>query len=456
MKKIVSVMIAAVLAAAMAVSAAGCKSTSNVNDNQSAGKYGDVIPGGVSGLSEEVLTALSDSGNISVYSFDTEGSESESENNFIEYFNEVYGGTVTKRYIQWEAWESVFITNFAANDAPDVISLFSKLWPKAATRGMVYSKAELEEMGVIGLDHPYIAGSTEISANNFGYADNIFGLYTYSVSPVVMVVNDDLLKSCGVETTPYEYYQNGQWTWDNFLKVCAQVCSIDMDGQAGADYSGYYGWDMNYIVASNGGEIISLNDDGTVKTNFDSQKVVNGLQMVRDLYGTYKYSSTKSSDFKGGTVAMFAEQHYNVSKQINNSGNGLSFKWSVVPLPRGADNTDGYCMGNSDSYAVVSSTQNPQGAVNYLIARAAYSEAYPELDPDYDLEYFLDDDGKAMLDDLRLKVAQPPYKGVGNVWTNQWEFWNACRSSKQTVNEIIQIYSPWFNAQCQSENNYLN
>ncbi len=432
---------------------ASCKSNSGDENDGNVGQFADQIPGGVGDVSAETLAALSDSGEVCVYSFSGED-ERETEKEFDIYFAELYGGKVTRKYIEWEGWESTFITNFAANDAPDVITLFSKLWPKAASRELVYSKSELMEMGIVGLDHPIIAATDDMSERNFGFAGNVYGLYTSSVSPVVMVVNNDLLERCGVEKTPLEYYNEGLWDWDSFLKVCEQVCSIDSDGIEGRDYTGYYGWDANYLVASNGGEIITLTDDGTVKSNFGDIKVQNGLQMVRDMYGTYKYTSTKDSNFKSGKVAMFAEQHYNIAKQINNGGDGLTFKWSVVPLPRGTNNDDSYCMGGADSYAVVSSSENAQGAVNYMIAVAAFDKLKNELDPDYDLEKFLDEDGITMLNDLRQKVKQPPFKGVGNVLSGQWDFWRAVRDSQQTVNEIISSFEPWFNAQCQSENMY--
>ncbi len=445
----------AIAIAMLATLSVGCKGSATT-ESPLDGQFTDQIPGGVGDVSAETLDALSKSGEISVYSFADAAAEKEEESEFEVYFSEVYGGKIIRKYIEWEKWENTFITNFAANDAPDVIALFSKLWPKAASRELVFSKSELEDMGIVGLDHPTITATDDMSKRNFSYGNNVYGIYTNSVSPVVMVVNNDLLAKCGVEKMPLEYYNEGIWDWSNFLKICAQVCSVDTDGIEGNDYSAYYGWDANYLVASNGGEIITLADDGTVKTNFSDIKVQNGLQMVRDMYATYKYISTKDSNFNSGRVAMFAEQHYNIAKQINNGGDGLTFKYSVVPLPRGTDNGDGYCMGGADSYTVVSSSENPQGAVNYMIAMAAFDELQNELNPDYDLEKFLDNDGVIMLNDLRQKVKQPPFKGVGNVNSGQWDFWSAVRDSKQTVNEVIGTFEPYFKAQCESENMYRN
>ncbi len=450
--RVAGLMLAVMLLASLFI---GCKSSSEVG-NITSGEYGDQIPGGVGDVSAETLEALSNSGEVSVYSFAQSVAEKEKESEFEVYFSEVYGGKIIRKYIEWEKWENTFITNFAANDAPDVITLFSKLWPKAASRELVFSKTELTEKGIIALDHPVIAETDDMSERNFSFAGKTYGLYTSSVSPVVMVVNDDMLAKCGVEKFPLEYYNEGLWNWENFLKVCAQVCSVDVDGTEGPDYAAYYGWDPNYLVASNGGEIIKLSDDGTVAPNFDDIKVQNGLQMVHDMYGNFKYTSTKDSNFKGGAVAMFAEQHYNVAKQINNGGDGLTFKYSVVPLPRGNDNNDSYCMGGADSYAVVSSSENMQGAVNYMIATAAFSKLNSEYNPDYDLEKFLDSDGITMLNDLRQKVKQPPFKGVGNVNSGQWDFWSAVRDSKQSVNEVIGIFESYFLAQCQSENMYIS
>ncbi len=454
MKKVLSVMVAIMLTAALALTASGCK-PNDIGDNDKTGSYADAIPGGSADVSTETLEALTNSGEVSIYQFSgggttASGGSLEEDEEFKNYFESVYGGKLNYQTVVWSGWESKFITEFAAGDAPDVIYLFSQIWPKAGSRGLVYSKADLEGLGVKALDHPVIANSNELAERNFAFNNNVYGLDVFLVTPNVMLVNDTLMKECGVEKTPKQLYNEGQWNWDSFIDIMAKVCSVDKDADGQTDYRGYNGWDATYVISANAGYMIT-EKDGTLQSNFSDVKVINGLQMYNEL--STKNYMLERGDFKEGKTATFVETHYNISKKINNEGDGLGFDWSVVPFPLGADNTEGNQVGGCEAYAVVSSTENPQGAVNLIIAKNAFESGYTELDPKYDLEYWLDDDGDQMLADIRLKVKEKLWAGVSNVWGGQWNFWGAVRSTS-SVTEVLTTYEPWLIAQCETENSY--
>ena len=44
--------------------------------------------------------------------------------------------------------------------------------------------------------------------------------------------------------------------------------------------------------------------------------------------------------------------------------------------------------------------------------------------------------------------------GVGSLWHNQWDFWNAIRTGKAGVSETVQAYSAMFDAQIEAEMAY--
>ena len=447
MKRVISLLLVLVMVAALGIMASGCKSSSG-GDSADGGKYSQDVPGGVGDVSAETLEALSNSGTVTIYDF-KEGLTDESKE-FDAYFEQVYGGKTERLFVEWEGWESKFITDFAAKDAPDVIYIYSKLWPRAASRGMVYNQKELKDLGVVALDHPVITDSLELSENNFKFGGQLYSLDVYLVTPAVMAVNDTLLKKCGVNKTPTQYYQEGQWTWDNFMKVCEQVCSIDENNDSLPDYLGYRGWSARYVLGMNGAELMTLNDDGSVKTNFEDVKLVNGLQMYCDIYDK-KY--TGDGDFKSGKVATLVYEDYNVAKNLHTDGEKVSFDFSIVPLPAGADNKDGYVFGGCEAYSIVTSTENPQGALNYIIAKHAFDKSYIKEDKD-DLSYWLDDEGDQMLEDMRSKVKETVWAGVGNTWSVQWDFWTALRGGKKTVAEYINTYKSVFDQQCEIENSY--
>jgi len=454
MKKVISLVLVLVLALSLFLVATGCASNSDDGDKDSNGKYANDIPGGVGDVSAEMLEAFSNSGSVSVYNFSS--SLTDEQKKFDEYFEEVYGGTVDHIFKTWSYWFDDFMVEFAANDAPDVTYVYSEFWPKLGSRGYVYSHRELKEMGIVGMDHPIVVDSMELSEANYSIAGEIYSLDVYEVTPTVMAVNNKILRDCGVKKTPTEYYKEGQWTWDNFLEVCRQVCSVDHDSDGKSDYFGYAGWSGNYIVGMNDGRLINMDKKtGMVSLNFDDIKVKNGFEMYRDIHAIKKYADT-NVDLVSGKTATYVMEDYNIARQFNaaveKAGEDAVKDWTVVPLPEGPDATEDYVNGGCEGYFIVSSTDNPQGCLNYIIAKHTFNDTYYELKPDYDLEYWLDDEGDQMIEDLKARVFEGLWPGVANVFKNQWGLWQDLQAGKKEVSEIIETYTPFFEQQCEIEN----
>lgn len=454
MKRLISLFLIIMLLASVFV---GCTAGKGENSGDG-GKYGGEMPGGVADVSAETLAALANSGTVTVYQYGDKASESKSMSgqndgkDFTEYFEQVYGGNLVKRFIVFEGWEDKFIAEFAAGDAPDVVNVHSKLWPKAASRSMVLSREELKKEGIVGIDHPVLAQLDEQIQNNFTFNGGTYTLDVFEVSPVMMAVNNTLIKDCGIDKLPSQYYAEGQWNWNNWLEICRRVCAVDKNADGNPDYSGYSGWNMQYIMRMNGAHMIKLNADGTVAENLDDVAVQNALQMVNDLYKN-KYTGS-SYDFTSGKLATFAMDSSNVAKKLYNSGDGLNFDYSVLPMPIGYDNVDGYVGGGTRGHAVVSSSKNLQGAVNYVIARTTYYNKFYKSNKNVDLIAWFDDDGKQMFTDLQSRLREGVWEGVGSVWSTQWNMWTALRQHKGTVKEFTETWKPYIKQQCDLENSY--
>ncbi len=456
MKKILSLALVLIMAFSVFVAATGCSSSQNDGAADKGGEFSNDIPGGVGNVSAEMLEALSNSGTISVYNFN--GTLTEEDKKFDKYFEEVYGGKVDHRFKTWSYWFNVFMTEFAANDAPDVTYVYNEFWPKLGSRGYVYSQRELKEMGIIGLDHPVVTNSMELSEANYAIAGEVYSLDVYKVSPTVMGVNNKILKECNVKKTPTEYYREGLWNWDNFLKVCEQVCSVDKDADGKSDYVGYAGWNGHYVIGMNDGRLIGIDKKtGKVSLNFDDIKVKNGFEMYQDIYAKKKYAEM-DKDLVGGKLAMFVMEDFNIAKQYNTSvesyGKASVADWTIVPLPEGPNATEDYVYGFVEGYFVVSSTKNAQGCLNYIIAKHTFNEKYAEVNPKTDLRYWVDDECDQMLDDLQPRVYEGLWAGVANVFSNQWGLWEDLRKGKQSVTEVLNTYTPFFEQQCEVENTH--
>ncbi len=457
MKRLLSLLLVLLVAFSIFMVATGCAESEQKDNATNGGKYGNDIPGGVGEVSAEVLEALSESGTIKVYNF-SESGLTEDDKNFDKYFEEVYGGKVDHVFKTWSYWFEQFMSEFAANDAPDVTYVYNEFWPKLGSRGYVYSQRELKELGVVGLDHPVVLNSMELSESNYSIAGEVYSIDVYKVSPTVMGVNNKILKECGVKKTPTEYYKEGLWNWENFLKVCEQVCAVDKDANGEKDYYGYAGWNGHYVIGMNDGRLINMDKKtGKVSLNFSDIKVQNGFAMYQDIYATKKYAEM-NVDLAGGKVAMFVMEDFNIAKQYYNAvdayGKDYVKEWTIVPLPDGPDATEDYVYGFVEGYFVVSSTKNPQGCFNYIIAKNIFNEKYAEVNTKTDLRYWVDDECDQMLDDLQPRVYEGLWAGVANVFKNQWGLWEDLRKGKQSVTEVVQTYTPLFTQQCELENTH--
>ena len=96
MKRVISLVLVLLLVLGLGMAAAGCKSSGAKEDE--GGKYGDSIPGGVGDVSEEVLAALTESGNIKTYSCHVDPGTGKSENAVLHALSRIDGAG---RHLKW-------------------------------------------------------------------------------------------------------------------------------------------------------------------------------------------------------------------------------------------------------------------------------------------------------------------------------------------------------------------
>ncbi len=441
MKRILAFLVITILVCSLAVAATGCKGSSSGDDTASLPS--DLIPGGVANVSEEVLAALSESGTVSIYEFPGGNPERIKERD--EYFKNVYNGTLDKKSVVWEGWEKVYITDFAADEAPDVTTVFYKLWPKVGNRGMVYSIEELKEKGVIGLDHPTFDDDIELCKQNYSYKGETYAIGVSFKSAVYCCVNTALYKQYNVKS-PIEYYNEGTWNYETFAKCCKEL-TRDSDGDTVIDVFGYEGWDYSWFVVANGGQLVRMDETGKIYECLDTLNVNNALNNIHRLANVDKCVAAKGS-FSRGKVGMFAALKTNISKPIGREE--ITFEWDIVPFPYGIDNKGNTMPGDINGNAISTSTDNPQGALNFIIADRTFEKM---MDGKYDEEFLslFSEEQHTMMADYDNFTDNAFFMGVGSLWNAQWDFWTALSSSKRDVSEVLETYRPMFQAQCELE-----
>lgn len=433
--------------------AVGCKSSDS--SSSSSGKYDNYIPNGSADVSAEVMEALTTSGTVSSYVFgdgDTvagNGLTGFNNKEFQTLFREFYGGELDLRRIEWEKWESKFITDFAAEDAPDLIYGFAKLWPKIANRSMVYTRKELTELGVVGLDHPVLTDGLDTADANFTFKGEPYSIGLLGSSCFWCVVNEDLFKSYSVKS-PTAYYDEGLWTLDTLEKCGSElITAAGVDDSGQRDIFGYYCWDNGVFIRANGQQLVGLdNESGKITNNIEKLEVIDALERMRK--GYQDKWITNSNTFSQGKIGVIAIADGNIPALLEES----SFNYRIIPFPKGRSNTNGQVPGSCNAWMVTTSSSNPQGAVNLVIAyEAAINDGILEKEEDTVAKLVGEDENNVqMVYDTRSKGVNDNMYGVGTLWDSQWDFWSAIRFGKQTVRESIETWKSMFEAQIEAEN----
>lgn len=120
----------------------------------------------------------------------------------------------------------------------------------------------------------------------YGFTDGFWVLPFPSVSGVVLY-NHDLINGTALKS-PYEYYEQENWTWDAFEKLCVSLTvnvSDDYDGgqYAFATPSTTYPAFVHAAIYSNGGDRVVTEPDQSLVCGYNDMKVTEALDWVYKL-----------------------------------------------------------------------------------------------------------------------------------------------------------------------------
>ncbi|KAA0965569.1 sugar ABC transporter substrate-binding protein [Sporosarcina sp. ANT_H38] len=127
--------------------------------------------------------------------------------------------------------------------------------------------------------------------------DKIFGVPVDS-NPFLMYYNKNVLKEAGIEKTPQEYFDEGQWNWDTFSEMTGELVAAGKKGYVGSSGGVYtLSW-----VWSNGGELYDDNGNIILDKNEKARETFRYLEgLIEDGKITYSGSLPKGQ----GADALF-------------------------------------------------------------------------------------------------------------------------------------------------------
>lgn len=395
MKKLVALLLAAVLI----LSLAACGKTANKDDNSNMEKTPS------SGLPYEGVTIKFWSPVGDVGYFDE----------MAKVFYEQTGCTVESTVIPWGEMSTKYVTSFMTGEGPDVFYL---------TSGLV---ADLDDGGCLLDLTPYFT-EEELAERNFMdacyYNGKMYAVpYNVSSAPRAWAFNLDMLAQVGITEVPA--------TWDALIDaavkikdagICEYPLMLPMNGGAEANLQGFLS-----LLYSNGGSI--ANEDLSAIT-LDSPEALATCQFIYDLVYKYEVLSVDclsvdamgaSSMFYQGKNAMctvYAESPlYSEVEDIfyvkNDAGELKQiYKPFEYIITTGVGNNGNLakCCNPVDTMAVSAKSENLDASVAFLkfLCKEGYQIYY-----DYYLEVFEDPDAKI--------IVPPLFKGdVGRTVYHEW------------------------------------
>ncbi|MGH3740040.1 MAG: ABC transporter substrate-binding protein [Micromonosporaceae bacterium] len=125
---------------------------------------------------------------------------------------------VKTEYTPFDSYADKLATQFAANDAPDMVMLDETRLGEYADRGALLDLGDSIDTSKFDANAAS-AGET---------ADGAFGI-TAGLNAMAILANPELFKKAGVELP-----DDGQWTWDDYSKVAAEVTENSAKGVYGS------------------------------------------------------------------------------------------------------------------------------------------------------------------------------------------------------------------------------
>lgn len=340
-------------------------------------------------------------------------------------YEELYGKNTINVIITSSAdgYKEKLVALLSGNDAPEIVQVKTDWMPSYAIENIlqpVDGKIDYKKL-------PYQGLVNAMTWNGKHYVGNPNGVWSQ-----VIWYNKTLFETYG-EKTPMEYYKEGTWTWDNFLKAARNMTS---DG-----VWGFSTRDLNMLVRSQSTNFVKQNSDGSMDITWKSAEVVNALQLTSDMIHKYKcwnpdltYSTL---NFKKGKVAMSS----GVIGFIQNFCEGMSDEIDLAPLPKPTANSEHYSASYGIFYGIGAGCDNIDGAVAFLKILA--EEEAKSADERTPLERNLTDE--------QLKIVRNLANNAGILvdlslpsWypSEEYNFWNELSTKNTPVATLQDSYQP--------------
>lgn len=252
----------------------------------------------------------------------------------------------------------------------DFIHMFTSNIPSYAMKGYLQNVDDIQCIDIN--DKKWISGAVQMGSFNKGnYA---FAIGTYAPR-YLLAFNRTMFEKNGWES-PYELYAQDNWTWEKFLEIAQKATdkTVERYGIGGVELM------TNSTLASFGGAMISIDDNGVPKFTGNSPACQSAIKFLNELKTKYDVAWTPDSytwvspvtALTEGKVAMAVTQLYLVRENLLD----MEDDYGLVPIPK-ASTAEGCYASVADDVPVFTMLANNPLAQEKSYILDLYTEPYP-------------------------------------------------------------------------------
>lgn len=264
--------------------------------------------------------------------------------------------------------QAKYISAFVSGDAYDVYWLAHNEFPLVAQKGLLQP---IDKILPVYDETLFFQDVTEC----FSWRGRVYGVNAWQgVDAFGIHYNQTLFDNAG-EKSPKEYYDEGTWTFDNFVKTI-KAMTDDIHGLTCA-----YNRLVPSAIVANGAAILKFTDTGAEVT-IDDPKTMAALEWsskVMDIANMDAVAPGKT--FESGNAAMVIER-FNSINGYKQAAPNYEFGW--VPFPTGPSGT-GEQTGYAYGWGICKGAKNIKGALAFITAECYMEQWYKDNGVDYPL-----------------------------------------------------------------------
>ena len=278
----------------------------------------------------------------------------------------------------WGGMQELFTTSTMAEDPAAQIFLLAPDWvSQPLANGLIYDLGTLESLDFT--ESKWISNVTD----KMTFGDSIYGMNTGKAEPKMgLYWNKRLFKEAGLNPDlPYDLQASGEWTWQKFEELCAQL-TIDNNNDGQIDSYAMASFSVDFfraVVTSNNAKFMGKDAQGkfynaTTEPNFLEAMqwavglIEKGYEMPVPTDANWDWFGPAFHDAK---VAMAFGEQYKVGQWAD-----MEDDWGFVLAPKGPK-SEGYSVYFGDNIAVIPSSYDKETAEKIAFAYNLWTEPTP-------------------------------------------------------------------------------